>query len=200
MGCAGAGGSSDPGDTDELTWFSTCGDPVCAGYTGPYDGIDACDGETEGAACGEAGAQCDFESACNATLICAAEDPKDQVGGCPVSRKRHKTDIDYVSAEDLDTLREQALALRLARWRYRTSPEGSTPRLGFLIDDHPDGPAVTYDGEKVDVYGLTSLALAAVQSQEAQIRRLEQANAALEARLSQLEARSATPSVGQTDE
>ena len=44
----------DTGDTEEegpLAWYSTCGDPVCSGYSGPFPGIPPCTGEAEGDRC-----------------------------------------------------------------------------------------------------------------------------------------------------
>ena len=99
---------TDPPD-DTLSWFTTCGDPVCSGYSGPYLGVDACTAEVEGDACGVADERCDFLSACNATLVCAEVDPKAQPGGCPISHLRYKTDVVYLEPEDKESLRKQAL-------------------------------------------------------------------------------------------
>ena len=117
------------------------------------------------------------------TLICAEEDPKDQVGGCPISRLRYKTDVTYLDAAARQSLREEALAMRLATWRYKTAPADSEPRLGLVIDDHPTGPTVAIDGDHVDVYGLASLALAALQAQDAELQALKAQVGALQAQL-----------------
>lgn len=182
------GPTTDTKDAD-LSWYTTCGDPACSGYSGPFDGVPLCTTEQESTSCPTADLTCDLQDDCNALLICATEDPKEQEGGCPISRKRHKTDIDYVDAADLDRLRKEALGLRLATWRYTTSAPDTHPRLGFLLDDHPTGHAAALDGEHVDVYGLASLALAAVQAQQQEIDALRATNEALERRLLALEAR-----------
>ncbi|MCB9672402.1 MAG: hypothetical protein H6734_23200 [Alphaproteobacteria bacterium] len=176
LALAGCPGEPEP---TGLVWYTTCGDPVCNGYGGPYDGVPACGTSTEGAACTEAGAECDFESDCNALLVCAADDPKDQPGGCPISKKAVKRDIAYLDGADLKAAADQALAMKLARWQYTWDEPGARPHLGFLIDDAPTSAAVRADGERVDLYGYTSLTLAAIQVQQAQIEALRAEVAAL---------------------
>ncbi len=97
------------------------------------------------------------------------------------SRRAVKADIDYVDEEEREALAREALAIRLARYRYKTEPSEARRRLGFLIDDMPDpSPAVQEDRKYVDEYGYTSLLLATVQEQEKQIRALETRVEALE--------------------
>ncbi len=87
-GCPGDDGGETGGGEAELRWYTTCGDPACSGYGGPFDGEDLCsevEGAIEGELCETEGQQCDPVDDCNARLICAAEDPKDQTGGCPIS-------------------------------------------------------------------------------------------------------------------
>ncbi len=187
-GGGGSGGDSAGGDSagsggsgTSLYWFTTCGDPVCSGYSGPWEGVPACDGQTEGAPCETEGATCDFESDCNAVFICAAEDPKDQPGGCPISRARHKTGIEYLDNTALSRSRDELMQLKLAHWRYNWDAPTRRSRLGFLIDDLPSSPAVSEDGEHVDVYGYTSLAVATAQVHEQEIAALRAELAALRA-------------------
>jgi hypothetical protein len=116
--CVG-GVPTDTGKTGDLRWFTTCGDPVCQGYTGPFDGVPLCTTEAEGDACDADGAQCDPQDDCNALLICATDDPKDQTGGCPISRKERKTDIAYLDDAGKRSAAREALGIKLATWRYR---------------------------------------------------------------------------------
>ena len=76
----------DGGDSSSapLLWYATCGDPVCSGYNGPFDGVALCTTETAGAACTTSGATCDPKSDCDALLSCTTEDPTTQPGGCPI--------------------------------------------------------------------------------------------------------------------
>jgi hypothetical protein len=166
-GCEKADSDSD--STEELLWYSTCGDPVCVGYSGPFDGVDLCVSEVEGEVCETAGAECDFESECNALLVCATEDPKDQPGGCPISRKRFKREIHYLDDSERATAAQALMQMRLATWQYQWEDEKQPNHLGFIIDDSPETPAVRADGERVDLYGYTSMAVAAIQAQQAEI-------------------------------
>jgi hypothetical protein len=159
----------DTPDPPELQWWTTCGDPVCSGYDGPFDGVPLCTDETEGDPCADDTLQCDFESDCNALLVCAEDDPTAQTGGCPISRIAHKTEVNYLDDDALRAMANRALSTRLATWRYRWEEQGHKPHVGFMIDDDPTSPAVRADGEHVDLYGYTSLSLAAVQAQQAEI-------------------------------
>ena len=87
----------DMGGGETLQWYATCGDPVCRGYTGPFPNVPLCSGEAVGALCGTAGARCDPKDGCNAQLLCSDRDPRQQAGGCPISRGRFKDDVRYLS-------------------------------------------------------------------------------------------------------
>jgi len=183
VGCTGED-KSDSGDTTAaaLSGYTTCGDPACSGYSGPFDGVPLCsevDSPSVGDECSEDGLTCDPVDDCNALVVCAAEDPKDQTGGCPISKAEHKSAIDYLSPEELAAVERELMAVKLARWHYTDESPDAT-RLGFLIDDVPGSPAVRPNGEQVDLYGYTSMAVAALQAQAAQIEALETRLKALE--------------------
>ena len=180
---AGCTGDDTEPDGTPNSWYTTCGDPVCQGYTGPFPGVAVCSDETVGEPCDDDGAECDLENDCNQRLVCAAEDPQDQVGGCPISKRDAKRDIHYLDAERREQYRQEALALALATWRYREESPDARPHLGFVIDDRPSSVAVRQDGERVDLYGYTSLAIAAIQAQQAEIEALKAKIEALETRL-----------------
>ncbi len=176
----------------EPTWFQTCGDPVCQGYTGPFTGVPECTDEVEGESCADVDAVCDPHDDCNAKLICATEDPTTGPGGCPISRRMYKHDIHYLDAAQRSSVADAALGMKLSTWRYNWDPPDAPEHLGFVIDDTQGSYAVTADGGHVDLYGYTSLALAAAQDQE---RRLEEQDArisAQQAEIAALEARLAT--------
>src|SRR5687767_1445073 len=87
-GCVGTVGPDDAGPQDGGgggTWFTTCGDPVCQGYTLTDAGFIRCTGQIAGQSCPILGEECDPWDNCNALLRCATSDPKQQVGGCPIS-------------------------------------------------------------------------------------------------------------------
>lgn len=154
-------------------WYTTCGDPVCGGYTKP-DGVPLCTPEQiEGALCDVEGATCDPVSDCNALLTCASADPKMQEGGCPISRARFKTDIEYLAPADLERHAADLRSLKLATYRYREAPASDPPRLGIILEDNEQGIWVDGRHDRVDLYGYASLAVATLQVQQRQIELLE---------------------------
>ncbi len=170
--CTG-GDPSAPTDTDTdpaattTQWFRTCGDPACGGYTAPTD-IPVCTDQIEGAACDADGdvALCALaDDACNVRLTCASEDPTQGPGGCPISVASAKSGIRYVTAADRAALAAEVQRIRLTTYTYAADP-AATPRLGFLIDDGPPAATVFPHGQRVDLYGTTSLTIAAVQEQQ----------------------------------
>jgi hypothetical protein len=87
------------------------------------------------------------------------------------SSRRLKEEIAYVSASELEQLREEIVKLRLATFRYK---QGDKARhLGFIIEDSPDIPASDMPRSRVDLYAYTSMAIAAIQVQARQIEQLE---------------------------
>lgn len=189
----------DSAPTAEPRWFSSCGDPACADYDPARHTNPVCDTEVEGDPCTPEGAGCDLQAACNVELVCATSDPKAGEGGCPISLRAAKTEIRYVDDPGAVALHDALMRVRLADYRYKTEPAGARHHLGFLIDDQPAGsPAVLPSGERVDLYGYTSMAVAALQVQEARLAAQEAELAAqreqiraLEARLGALEGKAA---------
>jgi hypothetical protein len=56
--------------------------------------------------------------------------------------------------------------------RYTTDAAAAPERLGFLIDDTQQTPAVAPDATHIDLYGYTSMVVAAVQAQAKEIEAL----------------------------
>jgi hypothetical protein len=101
---------------------------------------------------------------------------------CPplVSRREYKTDIDYLDNGDLQRLHDELMRYRLATWRYKGEVDGAAPHLGFIIDDVAPSASVTgRTGDSVDLYGYTSMAVAAMQAQAQEIESLRREIAAL---------------------
>jgi hypothetical protein len=167
-----AAGGADDGTAETLHWYATCGDPSCAGYQGPTEGLATCTDQAEGASCEAEGAECDLENDCNQRMLCTTEDPKASEYGCPQSRAAVKTAIAYLDPDAREQARAQLLQTRLATWRYTWESPEHKPHLGFLIDDQPGSAAVHADGARVDLYGYTSLTVAAVQAQDAELQQL----------------------------
>jgi hypothetical protein len=178
-----SGTESDTGGS--LQWYTSCGDPVCSGYGGPWDGVPACGEIKEGDPCETEGETCDFQSDCNAVLVCAKEDPKLQPGGCPISRARFKQDIAYIDAAQRDAYYRELLELRLATYRYRARRDQKT-QLGVILEDNEEGVWVDAENDRVDLYGYGSLAIAGVQAQAAELEALRAELGAMKAELAQL--------------
>ena len=172
------GGASDGGaagdGTGTLQWYSTCGDPVCRA---PDDaavrdsGVSACsNGELAGLPCTNQGSSCgDPDHHCGSVLLCTGRDPK--AGGCPISSRRFKDDIAYVSPTDLEQLKQALGSVRLATFRYK---QGDKRRpLGIILEDSPNIPASDMERGQVDLYAYASMAVAALQIQARQIEQLE---------------------------
>jgi hypothetical protein len=167
------GGGGDDDGTGATRWWRTCGDPVCRGYTPDPQTPDCEASQVEGQACGTAGTRCDLvDDGCNEDLLCATDDPT--LEGCPISRARHKRDITYLDDAARDRYAAQLRGLRLATYRYRSAGPGPADQLGFLIDDVGDGVLVNRGGETVNLYAYTSMAVATIQAQAAQLDALTQ--------------------------
>lgn len=186
-GSAGNGGSGGGG---ALHWFTTCGDVVCMTSDGGPNippGGTVCTTEMAGAACTTAGASCwPADSMCGVQLVCAESDPKNNPGGCPISRVSHKKGIEYLSEAEVASIADEATTMRLSSWHYKAEGESAKKHVGFLIDDMPESIAVAESGERVDLYGYTSMAIAAVQVQDKRLRMLEQELASMRAEMTRL--------------
>ena len=166
-GASGAGGGGASGDAG-LTWFTTCGDPVCRG-AGEDAGreipdVAPCTTQQAGQPCSSKDQLCDPRGACHEALRCSDHDPKMQPGGCPISSRRFKADITYLGTRELARISEQVGQLRLARYRYKDDPAGH-PHLGFILEDSPTSPAADPQRERVDLYAYLSMVVAALQTQ-----------------------------------
>jgi hypothetical protein len=176
------GGTLVDGGSIALRWYSTCGDPVCsAPMPTPNAGVPACGSIQEGDACTEENATCDPGAGCGVLLRCAAK-PID-TSNCPISSQKHKQDIEYLNESDLEKLAVLVQKIKLATYHYKDQPTAEQKHLGFIIEDNPKSPAVFTHRERVDLYGYASMAVAAVQVQQKQIRALEKQIAELRTEL-----------------
>ncbi len=173
-----AGGcGNDPSPAPRF--FLTCGDPVCHGYVRPENTPPCTAAQQAGQMCGAEGQTCDPSDACNRRLVCSREDPTLQPGGCPISLAAWKKDIRYLDEAERRRQHDAVVRMPLATWRYLTEGAEATARLGFLIDDVGDSPCVRPSGQRVDLYGYTSMTVAAVQVQAREIETLRAELAAL---------------------
>ncbi len=177
LGSCGDSGGSEAKDklrgSGPYHWFRTCGDPVCRDEDPP---ASTCGTAAAGDSCATRNQTCEPGLGCGVLLQCTDSDPTRE--GCPVSQRAHKQNIRYVPEAERKELAQELLSIRLATYQYKTSP--ADPRLGFIIEDQPGRYAVLPSGERVDLYGYTSMAVATIQLQAQKI-------AELEARLERLE-------------
>jgi len=105
---------------------------------------------------------------------------------CPISTRRMKKNIAYLAPSDAERTRDELLSVRLATYRYKSGDDAT--HLGFIIEDMPEqSPAVMPSRERVDLYGYTSMAVATIQLQQAEIAALEKRLADVEARCAKAE-------------
>jgi hypothetical protein len=151
--------------TGDPTWHCAApnADPACpAGI--PLLG-SACSGEGKSCtyACGSGGAR-----VCKKGAWYAADG-----GPCPVSSRRAKRDIVYLTQAERRRIAEDLTRFKLATYEYRDPALAGRRHLGFIIEDVPGSPAVDRDGNMVDLYGYASMLVAAVQAQGEEIRKLK---------------------------
>jgi hypothetical protein len=72
-----------------------------------------------------------------------------------------------LSAEERSKLADDVQSIPLVRYRYKDGPERQ--RLGFIIEDVEPSPSVDSQHDRVDLYGYTSMAIAALQEQRREI-------------------------------
>lgn len=92
---------------------------------------------------------------------------------CPISQAKMKKDVSYLSEEAKRELSRDLMDFRLATYRYRSETPGDREHLGFIIDDVGPSPAVMASGERVDMYGYQTMAVAALQVQAREIAELK---------------------------
>lgn len=104
-------------------------------------------------------------------------------GACPISRAKYKKDIAYLTEAEKRRLADDLMHVPLATYRYNSESEADRAHLGFIIEDVAPSPAVLANGERVDLYGYTSMSVAAVQLQAKEIAALRKELDALKAEL-----------------
>jgi hypothetical protein len=195
--------------SDRLECRYPSGDCVCRQDCGPRYPVERpCDANTPftwmcatvapgcppvrprlGEACSTAGLECSYaEDPCvQPNYKCENGSWHEYQTPCAISSARYKEAISYLADDDLRDVAEQTRLLRLATWRYK---EGDRARhFGFIIEDAPESPAVMPNGERVDLYGYTSMAIASVQVQGKELDDLKREVAELRRDLAETKAR-----------
>lgn len=95
-----------------------------------------------------------------------------------VSTRKAKDDIAYLTDDEIVALAKQAMAIKLATYRYKNDPT-ATKKLGYILEDAPKAASSDLSREQVDLYAYASMVLAATQAQEKRLDALEKQVAAL---------------------
>jgi hypothetical protein len=138
-----------------------------------------------GEACAKDGQFCnygcepDVSRKCEGGKWAAASAP----GGCPVSTRRAKTDIRYITEGERARIAAQARSLRLATYRLRRPAPDRRSHLGFILEDSPGVAAADMEKLQVDLYSYTSMVLVLAQQQQREIAKLRRELDALRAEL-----------------
>lgn len=102
---------------------------------------------------------------------------------CPISTRRAKRDIAYLTPAEVDALAAQVRATRLATYEYTAPAMAGRRRLGFILEDQPESFAADPERSQVDLYGFASLLAATAQSQDRELRALRRRVEVLEGEL-----------------
>ncbi len=89
-----------------------------------------------------------------------------------ISTRSLKKDITYVTSSEEDEMLAKITNLKIARYRYNDDSATSTSRLGLIAEESP-AEILSAAGNGVDVYKLTTFALAGMQAQQRKIDALE---------------------------
>jgi hypothetical protein len=174
---------------DDGTWVTV--GPECVSTESPEvscnDAVDNdCDGDVDAL-----DLDCCVASVQNESLNCGDGLDNDCDGAVDgddsdcwsVSRAKYKEHIHYIDAAERVRLAEKLLAVPLATYRYKGD---SRTNLGFIIEDIEPSVAVFAERDSVDLYGYTSMTVATLQTQAAQIEALQAELALLRAEMKKL--------------
>lgn len=138
-----------------------------------------------GTSCAIAGKRCVYGCGSDGARVCSGGEWTSASGTpCPISTRRVKREIAYLSPRRRAAIARRALDIKLATYRYTDPALPRGPQLGFIIEDlDPGSFAAEASRARVNLYGYTSMLLAAVQTQQRQIVALRRQLRALRARL-----------------
>ena len=172
LDCAAKGACSGPapGVPSQLCWDGSTAGPTCVASGGTCGWkITACPPVPPELECGK--------NVCKKGQTCCSGMPFPQptcIDGmmCPISQRQHKKDISYLSETERQRLNDELMSFRLATYRYKSEAPSEREHLGFIIDDVAPSAAVLQSGERVDMYGYQTMAVAALQTQATEMAKL----------------------------
>jgi hypothetical protein len=137
-----------------------------------------------GTACTLEGLTCDYTCGTNGRRVCTGGIWVLHNGtGCPVSTREAKREIEYLDEAELARIAGDLRKFRLATYEYKDVALAGRRHLGFIIEDNPESPAVDSDHKMVDLYGYTSMLVAALQTQGKEIEALRRELASMKRHL-----------------
>lgn len=189
----GASSTSSSGAGDGLHFYADpcgTGDPVGCVFQHPVEIPDStikkCSelGRKSGDACTTENERCVLTAAmqegdaggfCRQSasfLTCLPHPRQLDVGGCPVSTRRAKTNIHYLDDQERTKLARDVLQLAIASYDYKSDADGPSPSLGFMLEDAPDARFVMREHSRVNLYSYVSSLVVTAQEQQKQIEML----------------------------
>jgi hypothetical protein len=82
-----------------------------------------------------------------------------------------KKDVEYLDAAARARIAEETMGIKLATYKYKNADQRQ--RLGFILEDSPNVAAADMASKQVDLYAYTSMVVATVQQQQAEIDSLK---------------------------
>jgi hypothetical protein len=92
-------------------------------------------------------------------------------GGSAPSSIEVKKEVAYLDDAARARLAEETMGLKLATYKYKS--DDARQRLGFILEDSPNVAAADMTAKQVDLYAYTSMVVATVQQQQAEIDALK---------------------------
>ena len=127
-----------------------------------------------GTPCAPAGKLCKYHCGQDGARLCKNTVwHSAQHSPCPVSSRRAKKEITYLSTRDAEAISRRLLKVKLATYRYRDPALGTGRKLGFILEDVGRSYAGDPARGRVDLYGYSSMLLATVQAQQRTIQKLQ---------------------------
>ena len=145
-----------------------------------------------GVPCSAPGKKCTYECGGDGARTCSAALKvwiSAQGSPCPVSTRRVKRDIRYLSPRQTRAISRRVLKVKLATYNYKDPALGQGRQLGFILEDLGQSYAGDPGRGQVNLYGYSSMLLATVQAQQRSIEQLQRQVQALSAALKKVEAR-----------
>lgn len=179
----------------DVSCVCSCG-PLCGpGSTGNWACLAVTPGcpatpANAGTTCATSGLSCRYQCGPGGARACAAGLWTTADGGpCPISTRKAKHDIVYLGDAEADRVASDVQSMRLASWRYDAPLDDGRQHMGIVLEDQrPGSYAVDARSSMVDLYGYSSMLLAAVQSQKRQIDKQQGQIDALRAEMDALRA------------